>query len=162
MTAGKARKPIHHITDAGEDVQVVPVDNFVHDYRIGVEFPVNLIASKTFSFTDSSNPWTPFIQAQRFNPYEYIDRLQSLVVKFAEDAPKKEADDNTKRALKFLKTGLRNEVLANRFLREGVIRPEFTEDEREAFYKGNAHLKKDYLKTDSVIDLVKDLASEID
>lgn len=143
----KAKHDFQNIDAQNRDIRISSIYTFAKEYLAGTHFNIDLMNSGKFQLLDE-DPWIPFIQDLRFNHYEYQQKLEHLVKTFSENAERR--GDDSRRALKFLKTALRNQILANRFQREGEVRPVFTDEEREDFYRTLKALNRDYANVDDV------------
>ena len=159
ITDRKASKDFAQVGEV-RDVRVSSVYVFAQEYMKGIHFNVDTYHSRGFNLSGAEEEWAPYLADLRFNEYEYMTRLHSLSSKFADGAEKR--GDDSPRAMKFLKTALRNEILANRFQREERVRPKFTDEEREAFYRTLPALTRRYKDVNNVYDFVTELAKEVD
>lgn len=139
------------------DIRVSSVYDFMDEYKRALHFNVDVLHSPFFQKA-AATPWSAFMSQSRFSGYEYMTRLQSLSRRFAEDAQK---HANPMRENKYLKTSLRNEILVRRFQCEGVVRPVFTDSEREDFYRVFKKISNQPLPKDNPYDLVFQSAKEV-
>lgn len=154
----KAKGDFQNIDSQNRDVRVSSVYNFANEYLNGTHFNVDIVHSGAFQISRDQE-WAPFISDLRFNQYQYLTKLRSLSTLFAKNAGNRK--DDSRRALKLLKTSLRNEILANRFQSEDRVRPVFTNSEREAFYRAVKVVNRDYVAYDDVYELVQKAAREV-
>lgn len=154
----KAKSDFQNIDAAKRDIRVSSVYTFSQEYLSGTHFNVDISHSGAFQISREQE-WAPFISNLRFNEYEYLTKLRGLSLLFAQNAEKRR--DSSRKDLKLIKTSLRNQILANRFQREERVRPVFTDEEREGFYRALKSVTRDYPTADSVYELVQRAANEV-
>jgi len=120
-----------------DDIRVSSAFHSVEKITKGTPNEVDAHYSGTFN-TIKENPLSNFLNAARFDKLAYIDRLGRNARSDMRKAFKSE--EMNSRSSKALKTALRNFVIHERLLREESLRPRFTEDERELFYRENHEL----------------------
>lgn len=158
ITDKKAKGDFQTLDETKRDVRVSSVYTFVDEYKRGIHFNVDVFHTTLFQKA-SNTPWRAFMNNARFQDYQYLTRLRDLSKVFTDGASKR--NDTSHRALKFLKTALRNEILANRFQREERVRPVFSEKEREAFYRTFAHVSNEFIDHPDAQALIASAAKEV-
>lgn len=148
----KASGDFQNVDSQKRDVRVSSVYSFAQEYLNGTHFNVDIAHSGALQISIKQE-WYPYINGLRFKEYSYLTKLRGLSEKFAKTADSKK--DHPSRAIKLMKTTLRNEILSNRFQREENVRPVFTADERENFYHAMNVLDKKYVESKSIHKLIQ-------
>jgi hypothetical protein len=158
LVDAKADKDLHYTDSQDRDVRIASVYNFANEYAIGAAFAVDVAHSDVFDKSYDQR-WIPYLENLRFNHYQYVANLRKLSVSFAATADRRR--NESRQVLKLIKTSLRNEILANRFEREGRVRPGFTADEREAFYRSLKTVNRDFLTAPDIYELIQKASREV-
>lgn len=129
----------HHVFEEdGSDVRVMSGFNFAEKVMEGTPPNVDLFMSGQLHM-DKNSPYHPYFSALRVNELGYLDKIGRHTRADIKNAFK---DKSQKRANKSIKTALRNSVIHERFINKGYLRVEFTDTEREKFYKSYSKLLK--------------------
>jgi len=140
MDSPAKENPIHHIFDDGSDVKIMTGFYIGQSFMKGIPNHVDLLVSGSMKI-DKDNPYYSYMNSLRFNKYAYLDTIGQHLRSNLKTAIEK-VDDNKKRSDKNFKTILRDNTVAERFMKNGRLRIPFTDDERERFYKSYDKLLK--------------------
>lgn len=137
ITDSPKGQDFHHVFEEDDaDVRIMSGFNFAEKVMEGTPPNVDLIVSGQLHM-EKDNPYYSYFNSLRFNKLAYLDKIGRHARSDIRGAFKDKAD---KRSAKSLKTALRNIVLNERFLNDGNLRVEFTDSEREQFYKSYTEL----------------------
>lgn len=122
----------HHYLDGMKDLKIFTEKNFHLTLNKASSPEVDMLHSGKMQLLDSN--FSSFYRNFRFNPYMYLDNVRSMN-NHAYNAGYIAFKDGDEKAMKKMKIGLRNNVIASRLMDSGKLHVVFSDDDRELFYR---------------------------